>query len=984
MTGMDSTSQISMLKYQYKNQRDSSPMHKNDRPFFIVGYKGARHLHPERLPLANRGPPQTVQLLDTAKNTLKCFLASSQDVHRFVATGLHLKSLPGDLFQGMEKIRNIDLGTNYLTNAGIPHSIGELKNLVELKLASNKIKSFPNCLVQLKNLKRLDLSDNALKSLQGIENLKKLQFLTVDNNNLESIFPHIKQLKHLQFLYCSRNNILQIEVDIQFLVSLRALEMADNRVASLPIELFNLPNLNSLNVNNNCISKLPNFNVRFRDKKWMECIDLSNNKISKFPEHLLLFAKRLDLDSNKIKMLNNKVLSNLNWNSDQELILKHNPLVYPPAEVCSGGLHSMLQFWADDQINKKTYQGIKIMVLGSCGSGKTSLVQSFVAQQSQLQETSDCIGGIDIYDITVDKQFEFTKKSSGNIESLQLSIWDFCGDYTDFNFHYLFYQRPSITLLCFNVFEYKMSQDFTNSIGWWLDWIISRTNQLIVVLVATHSDLVDSDELLQIIQRVRRETKLYLRGRKKSIENEINLISQNPHISAALSKQLKSYVDLLQAQISIAYKIVWISSMSMSGFSDLYAQIESLALDKRFFPNVSRVIPTFWVEVGNFLEEQGNSAAIPVLEWDRYTTLVASKFGMKHLICSISQYLHDMGKIFWFSKHQQLKNYVFLRPSWVTDIFRQIMSAASGQFLEKFQENSPNKTKMFQNRLEDMTALLSDKGILTHELLKIILSKVISTATDECIDKIMNLLSKAFEVGYLLQKNTPKTSGSSQSGTIRKYADLFIPLLQESSVVTQNLESFGSLGIAVAFQFKKSIPVGIFELLICRLYRSQEFSFKEHWRDGVHLKCSYLDASIVVVRQAAITVIESGNLHASIKIASLGNQLETEELVALWKPILSIVMEIERIMESFPGEFVKRLVVCPFCEELVFTGEWHSPRERQNMALQTCLNCLRDVPTYFLIQPKEQTRADLIRQNLKELREQKKTDLLQKTEENAE
>ena len=311
--------------------------------------------------------------------------------------------------------------------------------------------------------------------------------------------------------------------------------MAYNKLVSLPIELFNLPNLNSLNVNNNCISKLPNFTIQFQSKKWMECVDLSNNKISRFPEYLLLLVKKLDLDSNRIKILNSKVLSKLDWYSDQQLILKHNPLVYPPIEICNSGLHSMLQFFANDDAEKKTYQGIKIMVFGSYCSGKTSLVQSFVAQQSQLQEKAECVGGVDIYNITLE-QHEFIKESSYNIESLPVSIWDFSGDYRDFNFHYLFYQRPSIPLLCFNAFEFKKTQDFTNMIGWWLDWIISQTNQLHVILVANHSDLVDVDELCQITQQLKHRIQSYLNERKKSIEGELNLISQNPHITAALSK----------------------------------------------------------------------------------------------------------------------------------------------------------------------------------------------------------------------------------------------------------------------------------------------------------------------------------------------------------------------------------------------------------------------------------------------------------------
>ena len=139
MTREVSTGQISFLGSYSKNQSNSSPIQKNDAAFFFVGFDGARHLQPERLPLANQSFLQTVQLLNTSKNTLQCFLVISTSVHRFLALGLYLKSLPEDLVQGMEKVKKLDLDNNCLTNSGIPCSVGDLQNLVELKLVSNKI-----------------------------------------------------------------------------------------------------------------------------------------------------------------------------------------------------------------------------------------------------------------------------------------------------------------------------------------------------------------------------------------------------------------------------------------------------------------------------------------------------------------------------------------------------------------------------------------------------------------------------------------------------------------------------------------------------------------------------------------------------------------------------------------------------------------------------------------------------------------------------
>ena len=183
---------------------------------------------------------------------------------------------------------------------------------------------------------------------------------------------------------------------------------------------------------------------------------------------------------------------------------------------------------------------------------------------------------------------------------------------------------------------------------------------------------------------------------------------------------------------------------------------------------------------------------------------------MKHLPQAISQYLHDTGKILWFSKHQKLKNYVFLRPSWVTDILRQIVSAASGKFLNTFQEKNLKKVKLSQSNLEDMTNKLSFEGILSQEFLKLILSKVIPTDKVVYLDQILTLLSEEFEIGYILEKDSLKTTGSTQSEVNEKNLSFVIPWFQDLPRL-KNLRSAGSnVGINVAFQFKKCIPVGIF------------------------------------------------------------------------------------------------------------------------------------------------------------------------------
>ena len=86
------------------------------------------------------------------------------------------------------------------------------------------------------------------------------------------------------------------------------------------------------------------------------------------------------------------------------------------------------------------------------------------------------------------------------------------------------------------------------------------------------------------------------------------------------------------------------------------------------------------------------------------------------------------------------------------------------------------------------------------------------------------------------------------------------------------------------------------------VHHFEELSFIEHWSDGVQFKCSSPDAVIIIGCQTAATLNQSRNLNLNIKNVDPFNQFKQEDLTAFWKPLLSILMEIERIMESFPGK----------------------------------------------------------------------------------
>ncbi|CAE1168395.1 Leucine-rich repeat and calponin homology domain-containing protein 3,Leucine-rich repeat and calponin homology domain-containing protein 2,Leucine-rich repeat and calponin homology domain-containing protein 1 [Acanthosepion pharaonis] len=185
-----------------------------------------------------------------------------------------------------------DFSKNRFTE--VPIEVGEFTCLERLICYHNLIRSIPENLVQLQVLTHLNLSRNQLTTLPAfLCSLPVLEVLLANNNKLISLPPEICKLERLMDLDVSCNEITRLPTEIGKLPSLRRLNVRKNLLVEIPPE----------------ISKL---NLRR--------IDFSANKISSIP---IVFRSMQTLE---------------------EMILDHNPLVTPPAHVCTKGKAHIMKY----------------------------------------------------------------------------------------------------------------------------------------------------------------------------------------------------------------------------------------------------------------------------------------------------------------------------------------------------------------------------------------------------------------------------------------------------------------------------------------------------------------------------------------------------------------------------------------------------------------------------------------------------------------
>lgn len=270
-------------------------------PMAQLSFEGSRHMVPERLPSARRERMVGIRVIDLGLETKENILAASSTLKRLDLSNLRLSEIPHEFFEELPHLEILNISRNDLTEDSFPSSMKHLESLLEIDAYSNKLTCFPKSLRKLRKLSRLKLAKNSIKTVDGLEKMKRLTLLVLDDNEIEMLSRDFyTHLRKLEVLHLTRNVLRELSGDIKTMRNLKELDVSDNALTVLPIEVFGLPHLDFLNASNNRISRLPTDVLKGKHNNRLSAIDLSGNTLVKFPEHLLHLTHSLDLSRNKV------------------------------------------------------------------------------------------------------------------------------------------------------------------------------------------------------------------------------------------------------------------------------------------------------------------------------------------------------------------------------------------------------------------------------------------------------------------------------------------------------------------------------------------------------------------------------------------------------------------------------------------------------------------------------------------------------------
>lgn len=749
-------------------------------------------------------------------------------------------------------------------------------------------------------LDKLPLSIKAYKD--------SLELLCLSFNCFSEIPSVVYKLRNLIHLNMHGNQISKLPADIAKLPRLTHLYLGKNKLQCLPDAFDSLSNLQEVSFEDNSLSSLP---PSFRSLKNLLRLELGHNQFRKIPEVLIQLPKLklLNLEHNRIQLVPPNV--GMLLEQLQSLNLQGNPL--QNLNLLSSNAESIIPLLKEilpqlkSQPLQKHMKTQRVLVLGRCGAGKTSLVEALGCQKYVTQ-----VEGIE-HDHTVGINRYFVPVQMGEMVH-ELAIWDFAGEKTYGMINELFLAGNALNLvwLVVNLEQYtpRDPDSYHENVGRWLKGVLNHTLQPVVWVVCTHADKCSEEEVrgkcADIERLVQKDCDLFAEQVNESVKNyeqEYSHDGTGIPSQALLSHRLEHFRKLQSAGPHFLYEHLEVLPLTNTyGFEGLKTLKEKLGKlsSKVTFCHLNHPLPDSWVAAADILTEHSKQKASmsepPIIQRGEAHDLLKSTC-QSWEVDQLLDYLHQSGEILPMSivPNDQLKDKLILNVDWLIDLLKQV-------FRHNFDESVQKKKQQLRRFITSstITKALADRKMYRVILLPLLkglwaLDGVDPEKTFPTVIRFIEEFGLAYKsqnpCGYLfpwlLKERCPK---------------------DRKEIMTQEAISH----ITVMYDFNHCLPDGFFERLI--VLCQQHLRVKDMWCDALE---ALWEGYISVNLQANCPAV------GKIKLCCF-SQVPPPYCTykQLWKPMMLLVEQMERLLYTYPGHRAEQYVLCPNC---IFKGNEAEP-----------------------------------------------------------
>ncbi|XP_066293906.1 malignant fibrous histiocytoma-amplified sequence 1 homolog [Branchiostoma lanceolatum] len=797
----------------------------------------------------------------------------------------------------------------------LPDGFRKLTGLVNVKLWDNKFQTFPEQLLELVELEELDIGCNELTEVpENIEVLQKLKMLRLYKNKLQKLPDTFCNLRKLEMFYLGDNGFSSLPRDFGKLTNLADLWFGNNRFEDFPEQVLCLVNLKILNFSGNRLKKIPE-DIQKLNK--LENLYLDKNELTSLPESICRMTSLtvLHLQDNRITALPMGFGSLVNIRKKADLRLKNNPLGQPPHEVCAGGIQAIAAY--QEELGRSTatvVPQLKLTLVGTPLSGKTSLSNALIQQVSALTKEEDRTHGVQIT----------PWPTEGDVKLL---VYDFGGHPIYHMTHQLLLTKGSLHILTVDLASYRR-EAFPASVGKWVDILRARVPGTHVLLAGTHVDQIkDAEEIRtkcedietqvdQMQQNYVKDLDRQMRNIKKELQGtreESSNSSQN-----AYAKRLNELKDLKSKPLKFSRVYPLSSAEGLEGVDALRAEILRVLQDTSTFPDLRRVLPKTWADLETRLERLRNKNNFFSISWSA-CRMIAAEVGLtsETSMQTAVGYLHRKEVILHYGENEALCDHVFPDPVCIVEIFKGLFHYDTDSV---FSVDNPRFEDMVCMDLDRVKTSLLQNGLLSRDVIHMLLSdSPMMLQPDLVMDLLLEFglcypvpaspstaaifgTGQQYRFPSYLQSNPPKT-----------YNEVWPPQIPEN----QDQIELGHI-------LKGFCPPGLFERLCVRIH--PHITYREDWKDGV-MAWKGADLQIMVQRTLRRSG-DSGNENApATQLASrfdvinpndeidivLTTRAVATDVNRMWKALLPLQEELDNLLKEWPGLTHSSFVTCPHC-----------------------------------------------------------------------
>uniref|UniRef100_A0A3B3R3U9 Si:ch211-210p4.6 n=2 Tax=Paramormyrops kingsleyae TaxID=1676925 RepID=A0A3B3R3U9_9TELE len=786
----------------------------------------------------------------------------------------------------------------------------------------------------------LDFSKRRLNTLpqEIFGQAEYIESLNLQINELQHI-GHISQLVNLKELILSWNNISEFPAAIRELKKLQRLYLNQNKIQKIPTKVFSfLANLQYLNMSNNHLEELP---ADLVDCKCLKYVNLSNNYLKNlWAVEGLPLLNELHVENNRLTELPAELFLRTNL---KVLRVNGNQLQTPPEEVCAGGLKDIQSYFRQlgSDLDGDTVARVKTLFLGSSMAGKSTLCRSLREGRAVTVEASDRTVGIDISEVEKD--------------GVQFLFWDFAGHEEYYLTHHIFITPHALVILAIDLSSYIVedAQSFEDQVSFWINNVLMRVPDSVLLLVGTHADQCkDAEERRKKKEDIEKKINDLLEERMSNLDQQISHIidkSQQDEFSEHLTQlhQLKCYTLKVSSLITI-------DCTKCAAIEEIQKHILQHVQNKPLFPNIVRTLPHSYKEVESSMRCLIKKPDFPKHGIVDLNNLVANNTLnsgnlSKEDLHSILRYLHRIGTILWFEEIEDLKDTVFVKPSFLITLFKTLVRHDLVEQLTEVPKVILKKEGCLIRHKNKWIDQLKSQATLSYDAVRVLVRRALMqadmardedfvkemTGTRNKEGKILSLLryfeiclptnfacslnpqASEFDPNKKWDSSLPKR----HSFTEPEAACMFPGYLKDNDKVMKMWGKDDPEDIKVLVYFMPEIPHGVFHRLIVRMCSI----FSTHWVGNSCLLAGY-EAVLVLVKKST----DSDDQYIEIRCKRPEDNLLAFK--QLWNLILAVLSELNKLSSQWPGLYQYTYSPCrePGCTEDFKWKDWHSlpPREK--------------------------------------------------------